>query len=464
MIVIVLLSILSLDSILNQPDLATVQYGICVADLTDDSIVYARNAKRLFIPASNMKIITIATALKFFDPHFRFKTLLATTGTIKTEKLNGDIVIVGRGDPTLGLSDLESFAATLVRKKVSTITGNIVIVDSYFQDIVLTENSFRYERLPVGWEWHYLDARYAAEVSALSVNKNTVNVRMKATKRGDRADVSLEPETEYVTLVSTMITKAGEDSIIIYRLWDRNSIYVSGGIGNGRERNIEVAVRNPALFAGYYFKEQLENAGIRIQGDVVSVSNAAQAAQLLERSVIVDSAISETLVDILPEISIESDNLYAEMLLKTLGVQYYEEGSFIAGVRMLKRLLYLTGVDTSGVSLWDGSGLSRHNLISPYALVLVLRYMHHSEYSSAFYELLPGSGEGTLERRFKGFTTSMRAKTGTLDAVSCLSGYVTIDEREYCFSMMFNNFTCPRKRIERVQEEILAALVEHITK
>ncbi len=464
MIVIFFISILSVDSILAQPDLATAQYGICIADLTDDRIIYARNAKRLFVPASNMKIITTATALTFLDPDFRFRTVLATTGTVEAEKLNGDVVLVGGGDPSLSLTDLESFVATLVRKGIHTVTGNIVAVSTYFQDIAVTGNSFRYERLPVGWAWHYLDARYAPEVSALSVNKNTVNVRMKATKRGDRADVSLEPTTDYVKLVSDMITKAGEDSIIIYRLWDRNTIYVSGGIGNGRERSIDVAVRNPALFAGHYVKEQLENAGIQVQGDVLSVSDAAQAAELLERIVIVDSALSEPLIDMLPEIGIESDNLYAEMLLKTLGVQFYEEGSFVAGIRVLKRLLYRAGVDTSGVSLWDGSGLSRHNLVSPYALVLVLRYMHNSEYFSTFYKLLPGSGEGTLEQRFKGLNTSMRAKTGTLHAVSCLSGYITIAERVYCFSMMFNNFTCPRKQIEQIQEDILRALVQHLTK
>jgi D-alanyl-D-alanine carboxypeptidase/D-alanyl-D-alanine-endopeptidase (penicillin-binding protein 4) len=464
MIVIVLLSVLSIDSILNQPELVTAQYGICVADLADDRIVYARNAKRLFIPASNMKIITIATALTFLDPDFRFKTLLATTGSRAASTLNGDIVIVGGGDPTLALTDLESFVAAIVSKEVNTVAGNIVAVSSSFEDVVPMESSFRYERLPVGWAWHYLDARYAAEVSALSVNGNTVNVRMKATQRGERADVSVEPATTYVTLVSDMVTKAGDDSIIIYRLWDSNTIYVSGGIGNARERDIDVAIRNPALFAAYYVKELLEKAGIDVRGEVINISSAAQAAHVLENRTIIDSALSEPLIDILPEISIESDNLYSEMLLKTLGLQYYREGSFAAGVRVLKRLLYLAGVDTSGVSLWDGSGLSRHDLVSPYVLVLVLRYMHNSEHSSTFYELLPGSGEGTLERRFRGFDASMHAKTGTLYAVSCLSGYITVNHRDYCFAMMFNNFTCPRQKIEHIQEEILTALAEHLAK
>lgn len=462
MIILWLLSILTVDSVLSQPELANAQYGLCVVDLETDNVVYARNARKLFIPASNMKIVTTAAILKFLDRDFRFKTLLATKGKIKKKKLHGDVVIIGGGDPTLGLDGIGQFVTALSDKRIQAITGNIIVIDNLFQDIALNKNTFRYERLPVGWAWHYLDARYAPEISALSLNKNTVNVKMKATKRGEFAEVSIEPVTEYVTLFSDMITKAGEDSIIIYRLWDENTIYVSGGVGGGRERNIEVAVRDPALFTGQYLKEQLGEAGVDVRGDVVRVSDSVQVADMLQGSTTVDSVLSIPLIEILREIGIESDNLYAEMLLKTLGVQHYNEGSFVAGIRMLKRFLYVCGVDTSAVSLWDGSGLSRHNLISPYALALALRYMYRSEDFDAFYELLPGSGEGTLERRFKGSAVAMHAKTGTLHAVSCLSGYFSVGEKEYCFSMMFNNFTCPRKRIENIQEEILAALVEDL--
>ncbi len=462
MTILLLFSMLTVDSVLNQPELTSVQYGLCVVDLEGDRVVYARNARKLLIPASNMKIITTAATLKFLDHDFRFKTLLAIKGTIRKKELHGDVIIIGGGDPTLSLEGISQFVTAVSDKRIKTITGNIIVIDNLFQDIALNKNTFRYERLPVGWAWHYLDARYAPEISALSVNKNVVNVKMKATQLGEFADVSIEPATEYVTLLSDMITKAGEDSIIVYRLWDRNTIYVSGGVGRGRERNIEVAVKDPALFAGHYLSEQLREAGIKVRGDVVRVSSHTQMTDILEGCTRIDSVLSVPLIEILPEVTIESDNLYAEMLLKTLGVQHYNEGSFVAGIRMLKRFLYVCSVDTSAVSLWDGSGLSRHNLISPYALVLALRYMYRSDDFETFYELLPRSGEGTLERRFKGSAITMRAKTGTLHAVSCLSGYFSVGEKEYCFSMMFNNFTCPRKRIESIQEEILAALVAHL--
>jgi D-alanyl-D-alanine carboxypeptidase/D-alanyl-D-alanine-endopeptidase (penicillin-binding protein 4) len=116
------------------------------------------------------------------------------------------------------------------------------------------------------------------------------------------------------------------------------------------------------------------------------------------------------------------------------------------------------GVDTALVALYDGSGLSRHNLVSPYDIALVLRYMYHSDLSNEFFGLLPGPGEGTLEKKFNGLTGILRAKTGTLDGVSCLSGYLRFDDRDYCFSMLFNNFTCANREIEKIQEEILEAV------
>ncbi|KPJ73745.1 hypothetical protein AMJ52_03370, partial [candidate division TA06 bacterium DG_78] len=327
---------------------------------------------------------------------------------------------------------------------IKEITGDIILVDDYFVD----------ERLPMGWSRHYFDARYAPEISALSVNHNCVNVKIEATTIGDYAKVTIEPKTEYVTLINKMITLAGDDSIIIYRTEEENVIYVDGGIGEGRKRNIDVALKDPAMFAGTYFKENIHEANIRFNGNIIKKNNS----DLANVVTIIDSVISDPLLNIIKETNIESDNLSAEILLKTLGTHYYYDGSFLSGLSKVRQFLRLCGVDTSVVSVWDGSGLSRHNLISPYYLALVLRFMYHSHFYEDFYELFPSPGDGTLETRFADFMYPIRAKTGTLHAVSCLSGYVRIQETDYCFSIMFNNFTCRRKKIEQMQEEILSAL------
>jgi len=471
MIFFFILSITSIDSILHQPELKPAQVGICVLNLDNDSFVYAYNCQKLFIPASNMKIITSSASLRFLGPAYRFKTRLAVRGNIINDKLYGDLVIIGGGDPTFSLENLEQFIQTVKKNNIKEIEGDVILDDSYFTELSLGGNNFRFERLPVGWAWHYLDARYAPEISALSMNKNTINVKMEATKVGDYAKVSIEPETKYVELISKMRTKSGDDSIIIIRRPEANIIYVDGGIGAGHIKDIEVSVKDPAMFVGQYFKEKLDDANIRFLGrvlrrkDVLSSASDTLAFSLRDTvvEIVVDSVISAPLIDILRETNIESVNLYAEILLKTLGARYYNEGSFKAGIQILKRFLRICGADTSQVSIWDGSGMSTHNLISPYYLTLVLRYMYHSKFFEDFYELLPAPGEGTLEYKFKDFDGTMRAKTGTLHAVSCLSGYLRVGNSHYCFSMMFNNFTCKRKKIEQIQEEILTALVEYLS-
>lgn len=454
MVFLFILSILSLDSILNQPELFPAQVGIYVLNLDNDSVIYAYNSQKLLIPASNMKIVTSGAALYFLGQGYRFKTRLALKGTVSGDKLLGDIVIIGGGDPQFSLRNLRRFVYTIKNIGVKEISGDIIVVDEYFTD----------ERLPMGWSRHYFDAHYAPEISALSVNRNCINVKIEATELGDYARVTIEPETKYVKLFSNMVTKPGDDSVIIYRLPESNIIYVDGGIGTGHKRNIEVALKDPTMFAGNYFKERLYEADIKFNGRVIKGNDktffVTDTSNVYN---VIDSVISAPLIDIVKETNIESVNLNAEILLKTLGAYYYNEGSFLAGLSKVKKFLQRCGIDTSVLSLWDGSGLSRHNLISPYYLALVLRYMYLSKNFKDFYALFPAPDEGTLKDRFEDFNYSMRAKTGTLHAVSCLSGYLQINETNYCFSMMFNNFTCRRKRIGEIQEEILNVLGDYLT-
>jgi len=456
--ILILLALYGIDSILTQPALAHAQYGVCIIDLASDSVVFARNSQKLLIPASNMKIVSTATSLCYLGTDYRYNTRFGMQGAVKGNTLDGDLIIVGGGDPTLTSHALQQFVQMLGTKQIKTVTGNIIIDDGFFSELSLHGNGFTYERLPVGWAWHYLDARYAAEISALSLDKNYVNVIMEPTSPGDDARVRIEPETEYVQLVSRMKTVEGKDSIIIYRTPGTNIIHVNGGIGSTRARIIPVSVTDPARFAGYRFRELLRDAGITVRGDVVMLDECDETALPSGSRVLIDSVVSPPLIDILRETNVESVNLYAETLLKTLGARYYGEGSFNNGIMVMKRFLRLCGADTSMVSLWDGSGLSRHNLISPYMLSLVLRYMYLSRYADTFITLFPSSGEGTLAWRLNDLDGNIRAKTGSLHAVSCLSGYLRVADHDYCFSMMFNNFTCSRKIIEQIQEDIIHAL------
>ena len=445
-----LLAALALDSILDQPELQHAHVGVIVLDLNRDSVVYARNCQKAMVPASNMKIITSATALSFLGPDFRYKTRLALDGPVRGGVLLGDLYVLGGGDPGFTLEDVEHFVGALREKGVRDIKGDIILVDDYFTD----------ERLPVGWAWHYLDARYAAEISALSLNRNVVRVRMEATVPGEAARVTIRPETGYVRLVNRMVTRPGSDSIVIYRQTDANVIHVAGAIGNGRARGIDVAVKDPTMFFGAYLRERLQVAGIRVEGGCRKESTEARPPDRTYEAL--DSVVSMPLLAIIKELNTESVNLYGEALIKTLGAHFRQDGSFRAGASVAKEFMRRCGVDTTLVVLHDGSGLSRQNLVSPYALALVLRGMYHADLFGTFHELLPGPGEGTMQSRLNGLKGALRAKTGTMDAASCLSGYLHVNGRYYCFSMMFNNFTCPRRRIEAIQERILEMLKEDL--
>ena len=441
-----LFAFLSLDSILDQPVLEHAQVGVIVIDLDEDSVVYSRNHQKLLVPASNMKIVTSASAICFLGRDFRYVTRLAVSGRLHSGRLEGDIIVFGGGDPNFSLSDLERFVSATKNTGISRIDGNIILVDDYFTG----------ERLPIGWAWHYLDARYAAEISALSVNRNVVNVHMAATRPGQNVNVSLQPETDYIRLISTMATRIGDDSIVIYREPEKNMIHVRGWLGNGRVRDIEVAVIDPTMYFGEYFKERLRAAGIVVRGTCVRAESGSVSTGT--KVTVIDSVVSVPMSEIVRELNTESVNLIGETVLKTLGSVFRREGSFRAGASVMKEFLKRCGVDTTLVQLYDGSGLSRYNLISPFALALVLRRMYHSKYFQDFYGLLPGPGQGTLTTRLNGLKGMVRAKSGTLDAISCLSGYLEIGGHYYCFSMMFNNFVSPRKTVEAVQEDLLRVL------
>lgn len=446
-----LLAALTIDSILDQPELQHAHVGVIVLDLNRDSVVYARNCQKAMVPASNMKIITSATALSFLGPDFRYKTRLAIDGPVRGGALFGDLYVLGGGDPGFTLEDVEHFVGAIRENRIRDIKGDIVLVDDYFTD----------ERLPVGWAWHYLDARYAAEISALSLNRNVVRVRMEATVPGEAARVTIRPETGYVRVLNRMVTRPGSDSIVIYRQTDANVIHVAGAIGNGRARGIDVAVKDPTMYFGTYLKERLQASGIRVEGGCRKDSAAARPDRTYE---MLDSVVSMPLLAIIKELNTESVNLYGEALIKTLGAHFRQDGSFRTGASIAKEFMRRCGIDTALVVLHDGSGLSRQNLVSPYAMALVLRGMYDSDMFQTFHELLPGPGEGTMQSRLNGLKGVLRAKTGTLDAVSCLSGYLNINGRYYCFSMMFNNFTCPRKKIESLQDGILKILQAQLEK
>lgn len=280
---------------------------------------------------------------------------------------------------------------------------------------------------------------------------------------GGQALVTVNPSTNYVKVRSELKTvpESLPDRINIYREAETNLIHILGQISKkSKGKKYEIAVRDPALFAGFLFKELAESQGIRIYGYAKRINPVDSSFSLNETQL--DSVVSPALSEIVKETNRESKNMYAENILKTVGYYVGGDGSYWTGAALVKKFLNQIGVDTSAIQPVDGSGLSRDNLLSPYSIVLTLRYLYLSPYRDMFRESLPKPNEGTLFGRLLKLGDAVRAKTGTLRWTMCISGYVDSPATNdiYAFSILFNNCVNSTKAMQKLQERIIEAISE----
>lgn len=448
----------NLDRILKSSGLRRAFVGVMVEDLKTGRVLYSRNEDFLFIPASNEKLLTTTASLHWFGPDFTYCTQVYATGTVSTDSaLDGNLVVVGSGDPTFsetfGInpdSVFSSWAESLKIRGVYRIAGSVVTDESLFDR----------ERLGYGWDWHYLSYWYAAEVSALSYNDNSVQIDvLPGDSVGATASVLLSPRTSYAKLTGTVLTSSPGTgaSVDIRRTPSTNEICISGSLAVDQEmKSFRVSVSDPALFYAHRFTEILKENSIEVDGEAFVCDSTPVSATLLF------SHYSPELESIIGVTNKGSENLSAEMLFKTMGAQAYGEGTFENGARAVKSYLATIGIDTSRCISVDGSGLSRRNLVSPRALVKLL---HANFTGGALTNSLPVSGSaGTLESRMEREPLAGRvyAKTGTLDQTSALSGYImALSGRPVAFALMTNHFVEEIGVIKSLEDEVCRALVHY---
>lgn len=403
--------------------------GIAVYDLTDSSYVYRHNAERHFIPASNMKLLTTVAGLDKLGPDYQWKTELYLQGKVVTDGvLQGDLVLKGYGDPTLTQADLQQMASALKQAGIKRISGNLLLDESYFDDT----------RLGVGWMWDDEPFGYSAQLSALSVHKNTVTLTVTPGKAVHAPPtLTMEPATAYIKVNNKVQTVAGrETTITLERPRGKNEIVLTGTIGLASEPYEEhVTLEDPALFVGDVWKQQLLAQGIGLN------PGAAVKKVVLQSGVPFYTHLSKPLGEVIVELNKESDNFYAEMLFKTLGAAQKGAGSFAAGSEAAADVMKRAGIE-SGYRQVDGSGLSRFNLISPEQMVRLLAFVHEQSYSVQLEKSLPVAGvDGTLKSRMYGTAAEKKliAKTGSMSGVNSLSGYVTAQNgHKLAFSILIN--------------------------
>ncbi|PYV70460.1 MAG: D-alanyl-D-alanine carboxypeptidase/D-alanyl-D-alanine-endopeptidase [Acidobacteria bacterium] len=479
-----------IETILSQPDLSRGFWGIEISSVANGRVLYSLNPEKLFTPASNTKLFTTAAALALIGPDYKFRTTIETSGSLdKYGRLSGDLVLIGRGDPTLSgrqlpytmrtqrdsdpVKVLEQLADELVQKGVKYIDGDVVADDSYFA----------FERYGEGWSQDDLVWAEGAPVSALTINDNVVFVNiLPGARPGDKAFVSLTPFADYYTIDNRlMTTPAGtarklfinrEPGSTLLTLWGSMPIDDPGA-------NEGLAIEDPAQFAANLFRHLLSVRGIAVYGkertrhtelaslstftstviasrggDEHSLASPAGALVLAEYQ-------SAPLSDDIRVINKVSQNLHAEILLRLLGREKGTGGTVQAGLEVLRGFLNTAGISSDDYSFFDGSGLSRENLVTPRAVVQLLRYAATQPWGKEFHDSLPTAGvDGSLADRFKDLDTEAQvyAKTGSLGGVKTLSGYaVTAKGEQLAFSVLTNNLSVTGKRINDVIDSVVVA-------
>ncbi|MBM3262853.1 MAG: D-alanyl-D-alanine carboxypeptidase/D-alanyl-D-alanine-endopeptidase [candidate division Zixibacteria bacterium] len=438
--------------ILAHPDLSQATVGVKIVSLRSGETLFAFQADRLFHPASNTKLFTAVNALYMLGPDYRHLTRLYGDDTLRArgDTLVTALYLYGTGDPLFDTDDMDGLAAQIAGYGFRVITGDLIADDSYFDDA----------RLGEGWMWDDAGFDFSAQISALTLNLNCVTaIASPGDSAGALVRLRLDPPTAYVeTSVTARTGNADEKTPFrMERRWKerRNILDATGWLSpDATERRLVFSVEDPALYAATILRDRLAARGVTVTGQVRRGYTPVRAQTL---ALHVSAPLTESVAFMLKE----SDNLAAELLLKSTGRRRTgETGSARNGLAALRNVVTaLTGVDTLSYRFADGSGLSWYNLITPSQTVSLLAAAYRdSTLRKPLWAALPAAGvEGTLKNRMRSSPANgtLRAKTGTLSAVSCLSGFVHSAEGEpLVFSVMINNFVGSSAAARRAQDEI----------
>ena len=434
----------NINGILSDSIFIASHAGIKVVSLENGKVLYEHDSKALMNPASNMKLITSAAALSVLDTNFQFKTSVFVDNAAPGSGVVQNIYLKGYGDPDLDISDLDSLASAVRRLGINRIVNNIIVDDSFFDD----------QYWGSSWSWDDESDPDAPYINALSINKNCIRINVTA----DSKDISitLEPNTDFASVFNkaAVVLDSIRVPLKIRRLsfTNVNTIVVEGDIFRYSQVTQKISLSRPEFYAGALFKESLQHAGVTVSGDVVS-GVVPDGIHEIARHVQPIQQVIETM-------NKQSDNLSAENILKVMGaLKISIPGSARNGVFIENKFLSAIGMDTTMFSIADGSGVSRHNLLSADQVVQLLVAMNKQpRLFMMFYNSLPVAGvDGTLADRMTNYPAAcnLHAKTGTLNGVTCLSGYVQSRDGEMlAFAIMMQNFVSPASKYRQAQDSI----------
>lgn len=448
-----------LASLVNGNVARNSEASIQIVELSSGNVVAERNPHLALAPASNMKLFTTAAAIDLLRPGFQIKTGVYARGQVDAAgTLQGDVKIVGRGDPTIGgrfhdgnaTAVLSDWATDLKRSGVKTISGNLIFEYGYFDT----------EYIHPSWPVDQLVNWYEAPIAAFSMQEGCVQVRVLPTRPGQPCAVEFEPPTRYVAAANSCRT--GRGLPFITRLRGSNTIIVRGGVPTRTgPTEVFITVENPIHYFAAVTHETFQRSGITIQGEIVLTPRDQRTDW---RSI---SEHSTPLNIVVYVVNKKSQNHYAEQMLKILGAEKARQGSWDAGNRTITDWLTTkVGVPANEFHMADGSGMSRNNRASASAFIRLLRHMWASPWREDFVSSLPYTGDPDSKfgsrLRTPPFARQVYAKTGYIAGVVGLSGYVhAASGKVYAFSFIFNRYRVGVYAVYRLQDEMLKEIIKN---
>lgn len=461
---------------LADPKFSNAQIGIDVRSLASGERLFNFDADKNLLPASNLKLITTAAALHYLGPDFRYSTQVVTPGKIVRKVLKGDLIIRGSGDPTLGSPSMftgsfpthvfDAWADSLEAMGIEKIDGSIVADANYFTSDVY----------PLGWSVEDIPYYYATQSSAISFADNAVSVTVSAGMRGGSKPVyEITPESQYFQVNDLAVTRdlpqkgtdsstSSTNSITVTREPGENTITIQGSIDKSSHAvNEQLSVDDPPLYAASVLREILLSHGISVTGSAMTSADLDERINYNAAKILINQ-LSPPLSEIVRVVNKKSHNHFAEQLMRTIGKETLGKGDWRTGAEAVKRYLTFAGVDPDRIALYDGSGLSRMDLLSAGDFVNVLRFVANDQrIYPVFDSSLPVMGvDGTLSARLHDSRAmgNVHAKTGSLTGARSLSGYLrTRDDEPIAFSIIINNYTTSGAEVQNLMDLVVLRLV-----
>jgi D-alanyl-D-alanine carboxypeptidase/D-alanyl-D-alanine-endopeptidase (penicillin-binding protein 4) len=446
-----------LNSLVNGSVAGASEASIQIVEVDSGQVIAERNPQLALAPASNMKLFTTAAAIDLLKPTFEITTSVFVRGEVdQGGTLDGDVKIVGRGDPTIGgrfhdgqaTAVIEEWTTDLKRAGIKTIRGNLIFEYGYFDT----------EYIHPSWPADQLVNWYEAPVSSFSMQEGCVQVRVLPSRRGQPCVVQFEPPTGYVQAQNTCVTGRGLPFITRHR--NSNTIIVRGGVPvRSGATEVFITVENPIHYFAAVTNETFARSGLRIEGQIII---APQDGRDGWRAV---SRHTTPMNVVIYVVNKKSQNHYAEQVLKIIGAETKQNGSWTAGNSAITQWLTTkVGIPPNEFIIADGSGMSRHNRASASSFIRLLRYMWKSPWRQDFVSSMPYTGDPDSKfgnrLRQPPFARQVYAKTGYITGVVGLSGYVHAQSGKiYAFSFIFNRYRVGVYAIYRLQDEMLKEII-----